>query len=167
MAPPAVRAQVDTIGTAALGLFSALRFPGIGLLFGADGIDASIHRKVHVDAAEVTELRVAHANAGDARLRFEWLGLDAGEAVRGALPAIRENLPRDVRLELAVDRSIFVQASLVEVGKTLGIAFAIVVLVNLFFLRSKTTPSIAAVISGAAGSTRHPGSAPLSCAGCA
>jgi len=66
-------------------------------------------------------------------------------AVRDALPTIRENLPQDVRLEVAVDNSIFVEASLAEVGKTLGIAFAIVVLVNLFFLRSKTTTSIAAV----------------------
>ncbi|HEY5656602.1 MAG TPA: efflux RND transporter permease subunit [Myxococcota bacterium] len=71
--------------------------------------------------------------------------LAVSKAVRDALPAIREALPEDVGLTIAVDNTIFVEASLVEVEKTLGIAFAIVVLVNLFFLRSKTTTAIAAV----------------------
>jgi multidrug efflux pump len=71
--------------------------------------------------------------------------LAVSHAVHAALPAIRRSLPQDVRFELAVDSTIFVEASLREVGKTLGIVFAIVVLVNLFFLRSKTTTSIAAV----------------------
>jgi multidrug efflux pump len=71
--------------------------------------------------------------------------LAVSQAVRDALPAIRAALPEDVQLTVAVDNTIFVEASLVEVEKTLGIAFAIVVLVNLFFLRSKTTTSIAAV----------------------
>jgi len=71
--------------------------------------------------------------------------LAVSRAVREALPEIREALPEGVRVYIAVDNTIFVRASLVEVGKTLGIAVAIVVLVNLFFLRSKTTTAIAAV----------------------
>ncbi|MDH3519598.1 MAG: efflux RND transporter permease subunit [Myxococcales bacterium] len=71
--------------------------------------------------------------------------LAVSHAVREALPAIRAALPEDVQLYVAVDNTIFVEASLIEVAKTLGIAFVLVVLVNLFFLRSKTTTSIAAV----------------------
>jgi multidrug efflux pump len=71
--------------------------------------------------------------------------LEVSHAVRAALPAIRAALPEDVKLYVAVDNTIFVEASLIEVAKTLGIAFVLVVLVNLFFLRSKTTTAIAAV----------------------
>jgi multidrug efflux pump len=71
--------------------------------------------------------------------------LAVSQAVRDALPAIRAALPEDVEVAMGVDNTIFVEASLIEVARTLGIAFAIVVLVNLFFLRSKTTTSIAAV----------------------
>lgn len=72
------------------------------------------------------------------------------DAVREMLPAIRANLPGDVDLDVAVDNSVFVRASLKEVWGTLVVAFILVVLVNLFFLRSFTAtliPSIAIPVS--------------------
>jgi len=71
--------------------------------------------------------------------------LAVARAVRAELPGIRAALPGGASLDVAVDNTIFVAASLVEVAKSLGIAFAVVVLVNLFFLRSGTTTTIAAV----------------------
>lgn len=71
-------------------------------------------------------------------------------SIRAAVPAIRETLPNGVRLDTAVDNTIFVEASLAEVWFTLGIAFSLVVIVNLVFLRSLATtviPSIAIPVS--------------------
>jgi len=70
--------------------------------------------------------------------------LAVARSVRGLLPEIREALPEGVAMDVAVDNTIFVEASLQEVAKTLAIAFGVVVLVNLFFLRSATTTTIAA-----------------------
>ena len=66
-------------------------------------------------------------------------------SVRAALPAIRATLPADVTLGVAHDSTVFVEASLEEVSLTLGIAFALVVLVNLVFLRSVATTVIPSV----------------------
>ncbi len=71
--------------------------------------------------------------------------LEVSDAVRRALPAIRAALPDGVDLEIAVDSSIFVRASLREVWFTLGIVFALVVLVNLVFLRSTAATIIASI----------------------
>ncbi len=71
--------------------------------------------------------------------------LAVSQAVRRALPEIRAALPADVDVFVAVDNTIFVDASLREVAKALAIATAIMVLVNWVFLRSRTTTAIAAV----------------------
>jgi multidrug efflux pump len=71
--------------------------------------------------------------------------LDVSSAVHELLPEIRKALPGGVRLDVAVDQTVFVRESLREVGITLGIAFGLVMLVNLFFLRSLATTLIAAV----------------------
>ncbi len=71
--------------------------------------------------------------------------LEVSDAVRRALPAIRAALPDGVDLEIAVDSTIFVRASLREVWFTLGIVFALVVLVNLIFLRSTAATIIASI----------------------
>ncbi len=71
--------------------------------------------------------------------------LEVSDAVRRALPAIRAALPDGVDLEIAVDSTIFVRASLREVWFTLGIVFALVVLVNLIFLRSAAATIIASI----------------------
>jgi multidrug efflux pump len=76
--------------------------------------------------------------------------LAVSRAVRDAMPAIRRALPDDVELEVAVDYTIFVEASLHEVWVTLAIAFCLVVIVNFLFLRSLPTtviPSVAIPVS--------------------
>jgi multidrug efflux pump len=71
--------------------------------------------------------------------------LAVSRRVRAALPEIRRALPQGVTVDVAVDNTIFVEASLAEVAKTLAIAFAVVVLVNLLFLHSAATTTIAGV----------------------
>lgn len=71
--------------------------------------------------------------------------LEVSAAVRAALPAIRAALPKDVRLDFAVDNTVFVEASLREVWRTLAIALVLVVLVNFLFLRSLPTTVIPSV----------------------
>ena len=71
--------------------------------------------------------------------------LDVAAAVRERLPEMGRALPEGVRFDIAIDNSIFVEASLREVAKTLGIVFLLVVLVNLFFLHSPTSTAITAV----------------------
>ena len=71
--------------------------------------------------------------------------LEVSDAVRRALPAIRAALPDGVDLDIAVDSTIFVRASLREVWFTLGIVFALVVLVNLIFLRSTAATIISSI----------------------
>jgi multidrug efflux pump len=62
--------------------------------------------------------------------------LEVAKAVRDALPALRAELPEGMQLEVAYDSSTFIQQSIEEVGQTLLIAVALVVLVILVFLRS-------------------------------
>ena len=71
--------------------------------------------------------------------------LEVSDAVRRALPAIRAALPDGVDLQVAVDSTTFVRASLKEVWFTLGIVFALVVFVNLVFLRSTSTTIISSI----------------------
>ncbi|MBI3591130.1 MAG: efflux RND transporter permease subunit [Candidatus Melainabacteria bacterium] len=62
--------------------------------------------------------------------------LKVAEEVKERLPRIRESLPRDVTLGIAVDNSRFVKESLKEVTKTIFIAVALVVLITFVFLRA-------------------------------
>jgi multidrug efflux pump len=71
--------------------------------------------------------------------------LEVSAAVRKALTSIAPSLPPGVQMTEGVDFTIFVQESIDEVYFTLWIALAAVVLVNLFFLQSKTTTAIASV----------------------
>jgi multidrug efflux pump len=71
--------------------------------------------------------------------------LEVSNAVRRTIPTIQAALPRGVTLTVSVDSTIFVEESLKEVQVTLGIAFALVVLVNLIFLRSVATTIIASI----------------------
>jgi multidrug efflux pump len=71
--------------------------------------------------------------------------LEVSRAVRAALPEIEKTLPEGLWLQIAIDNSIFVEASLREAFRTLLIVLGLVVLVNLFFLRSVTTTLITAV----------------------
>jgi hypothetical protein len=71
--------------------------------------------------------------------------LDVAQRVREAAATIAPTLPPGVEMSMGVDFTIFVRESVDEVYFTLWIAFAAVVLVNLFFLQSKTTTAIASV----------------------
>ncbi len=62
--------------------------------------------------------------------------LQVADAVRGALPELREQLAPGMRLDLAYDSSLFISESVKEVQETLLIAVALVVLVILLFLKS-------------------------------
>jgi len=71
--------------------------------------------------------------------------LEVSQRVRDTMASILPTLPPGVQLTLGVDFTVFVQESIDEVYFTLWIAFLAVVLVNLFFLQSKTTTAIASV----------------------
>ncbi len=76
--------------------------------------------------------------------------LELTRRLREALPRISETLPPGVTLDSALDNTIFVEESLKEVVRTLAIAFTLVVLVNLFFLRSPIAtliPTVAIPVS--------------------
>ena len=71
--------------------------------------------------------------------------LEIADAVRREMVDIADSLPEDVELSVATDFTIFVREAMKEVWITLAIAFAVVILVNLFFLQSRTTTSIVSV----------------------
>ena len=71
--------------------------------------------------------------------------LEVSKRARDAIASIAPTLPPGIEITMGVDFTIFVQESIDEVYFTLWIAFAAVVLVNLFFLQSKTTTAIASV----------------------
>ena len=71
--------------------------------------------------------------------------LEVARRVRDAVGSILPTLPPGIEITMGVDFTIFVRESIDEVYFTLWIAFAAVVLVNLFFLQSKTTTAIASV----------------------
>jgi multidrug efflux pump len=66
-------------------------------------------------------------------------------AVRDLIPRIQDGLPKGVTLSVSVDSTIFVEESLKEVWTTLAIAFVLVLLVNMFFLRSFATTVISSI----------------------
>jgi multidrug efflux pump len=72
------------------------------------------------------------------------------DGVRALLPALQEQLPKDIRLEVASDRTHTIRASLQEVEITLFIAIVLVVLVVSVFLRSARAtfiPAVATIVS--------------------
>ena len=62
--------------------------------------------------------------------------LDISKAVRAELPFILENLPDGMRVEVAHDTSVFIQASIDSVFQTIGEAVILVVIVVFLFLRN-------------------------------
>ncbi|HIF92469.1 MAG: efflux RND transporter permease subunit [Myxococcales bacterium] len=72
--------------------------------------------------------------------------LEIADAVRAEMAAIAPSLPPGVELGIATDSTIFVREAMKEVWKTLAIAFCVVVLVNLFFLQSRTTTMIVSIV---------------------
>jgi multidrug efflux pump len=76
--------------------------------------------------------------------------IETVDGVRALLPALQAQLPADVRMEVASDRTNSIRASLHEVEITLLISVALVVLVVSLFLRSlraTVIPAVATVVS--------------------
>jgi multidrug efflux pump len=48
---------------------------------------------------------------------------------------IKKEVPEDIKLDIALDQTIFIKRSILEVGETLAIAFALVVLIIFLFFR--------------------------------
>lgn len=72
--------------------------------------------------------------------------LDIADAIYREMEAIGPSLPSGVRLSIATDSTIFVREAMAEVWRTLAIAFAVVVFVNLFFLQSRTSTSVVSIV---------------------
>ncbi|MBW8808299.1 MAG: efflux RND transporter permease subunit, partial [Lysobacter sp.] len=72
------------------------------------------------------------------------------DGVRAALPVLRKQLPADIELSIASDRTNTIRASLEEVAATLVIALILVILVVSVFLRSwraTVVPAVAVTVS--------------------
>lgn len=67
------------------------------------------------------------------------------DSIRAALPELRASLPAEIRLDIALDRSPTIRASLAEVEQSLVIAVALVIVVVFLFLRSGRATLILAV----------------------
>ena len=72
------------------------------------------------------------------------------DRIKEALPVLRAELPPQIDVELAVDRTITTRASLVDVERTLAISTVLVVIVVFLFLRNGRAtliPAMAVVVS--------------------
>jgi hydrophobe/amphiphile efflux-1 (HAE1) family protein len=68
--------------------------------------------------------------------------LEIVDALRARLDQIRKEIPRDIQVDVAFDNTEYVRRSLLEVTETIAIAFLLVVLVVLAFLREWRTTLI-------------------------
>ena len=76
--------------------------------------------------------------------------IETADAIHALLPSLRAQLPQDIALDVAIDRTAMIRASVHEVELTLIISIAlVVVVVGLFLrnLRSALIPGVATVVS--------------------
>ena len=71
--------------------------------------------------------------------------LEVSDAVNARLEEVKKTMPDGFETSVAVDWTQYVRDSLREVSFTLAISFAVVVLVNLIFLQSKTATLVASI----------------------
>ncbi|EMH7335992.1 multidrug efflux RND transporter permease subunit MdtC [Serratia marcescens] len=71
--------------------------------------------------------------------------IETVDRIRAELPALQENIPVSIQLNVAQDRSPTIRASLAEVEQSLAIAIGLVILVVFIFLRSGRATLIPAV----------------------
>jgi multidrug efflux pump len=72
------------------------------------------------------------------------------DALKRKLPVLKASLPQDIDLQVAMDRSITIRASLADVERTLAISVVLVIAVVAFFLQSggaTLVPSVAVTVS--------------------
>jgi multidrug efflux pump len=67
------------------------------------------------------------------------------ERVKALLPQLQASISKDIKLDMVLDRSITVRASLRDVGRSLAISIVLVVLVVMLFLRDRRAALIPAV----------------------
>ncbi len=76
--------------------------------------------------------------------------IDTVDRVKALIPTLRELLPADVALQVALDRTVTIRASLADVERTVLISVVLVIGVVAFFLRNGRAimiPSVAVVVS--------------------
>ncbi|WP_149570862.1 multidrug efflux RND transporter permease subunit MdtC [Serratia bockelmannii] len=71
--------------------------------------------------------------------------IETVDRIRAELPALQENIPASIQLNVAQDRSPTIRASLAEVEQSLAIAIGLVILVVFIFLRSGRATLIPAI----------------------
>ena len=71
------------------------------------------------------------------------------DRVKALIPSMKQWLPEDVHLDVGMDKSITIRASLGEVEKSLLLSMALVILVVFLFLRNTRATSIPAVAAPA------------------
>ncbi|MEZ5650728.1 MAG: efflux RND transporter permease subunit [Burkholderiaceae bacterium] len=72
--------------------------------------------------------------------------LDTVERIRALLPSMRASIPATVSLDVAMERTATIRASLVEAQRTLWIAMVLVVLAVLLFLRDARATLVPAIV---------------------
>ncbi len=76
--------------------------------------------------------------------------MDVADQVKAEVARIKPGLPPDIKVTMAYDSSTYVRQAISEVGETIFIAFALVLLIMLAFLRnfrSTIIPMIAVPVS--------------------
>lgn len=68
--------------------------------------------------------------------------LKVADLVKKTYPKIQASLPKDLDMKIVVDRSLYIKAALKEVFSSLFLAFILVIIVTIIFLRSFTSTSI-------------------------
>ena len=72
------------------------------------------------------------------------------DRVKAVIPGLKQILPADIDMNVAVDRTVTIRASLAEVERTVVISILLVVAVVAFFLRNGRAvliPSVAVTVS--------------------
>lgn len=106
-------------------------------------IDAPEHRnEMYLDGRPAVGLSILKQSVANP--------LDIAKAVRDILPRIQHTLPRDMNIEIAHDRTLFIEESIHQVYKTLYESIVLVVLVVFLFLwslRASMIPLVAIPVS--------------------
>ncbi len=137
------------------GLVDAQDFRELILKRGADGFMVRLGEVANVEVAAENDRNAARANGIEAvSLGIEQLSkantVEVAQGIREELVRIRESLPRDIRIQVNYDRSLYISASMTQVFKALGFAmFLVLVVIYLFLGNLKATliPAITIPVS--------------------
>jgi multidrug efflux pump len=76
--------------------------------------------------------------------------IDTVDAIRAELPQLKASIPQSIDMQVAMDQTVTIRASVHDTERTLGISVALVILVVFLFLRNPRTtfiPSVAVPVS--------------------